>query len=80
MTTTLERPRGHETFVVRDVHCARCAELVQRTVASIRGVHDVHIDPVFGHTFLDYDPDVITEDDLIGAVEEAGYEIVRTWD
>lgn len=80
MPTTAEHPLAYESFVVRNVHCATCAETLRATVASLPGVRKVHVDPMVGWTHIDYDADVITEDDLISSVEAGGYEIVRTWE
>jgi copper chaperone CopZ len=80
MTQTLERSSGYESFVVRNIHCAACAATLQHTVASIPGVRKAEVDPMIGWTHLDFDPGIVTGEELIEAVEAAGYEIVRTWD
>jgi len=80
MTQTLDRPKGYESFVVRNIHCASCAATLQHTVASLPGVQKAEVDPVVGWTHIDFDPGIVSGDDLLGAVEAAGYEIVRTWE
>ena len=80
MTKTAERELAYESFVVRNIHCATCAETLRHSVASLPGVRDVHVDPMVGWTHLHFDPDVVDADDLLAAVEAGGYEIVRTWD
>ena len=80
MIETVERAKGYESFIVRNIHCSSCASTLQHTVASLPGVLKAGVDPMIGWTHIDYDPGVVTGDELIGAVEAAGYEIVRTWD
>jgi copper chaperone CopZ len=80
MTTTAERTLGYESFVVRNVHCATCAETLRHTIASLPGVREVQVDPMVGWTYIGFEPDVVTADELIEAVEAGGYEIVWTWD
>jgi Cu+-exporting ATPase len=70
---------GHDNFVVRDIHCSVCAATLGNAVAEIPGVVRVNVEPTIGWTDLDYDPSVVSKDELEEAVEAAGYEIVRTW-
>jgi copper chaperone CopZ len=75
MTEELTR----DEFVVRDVHCALCAATLEKAIAQIEGVVHAQVDPVLGRTRLDYDRNVVSEDELEDAVEAAGYEIIRVW-
>jgi copper chaperone CopZ len=79
-TQTAERTAGYENFVVHGIHCETCAGTLQETLASIPGVRGVQVEPTMGWTHLRFDPDVVTGDELVSAVEAGGYEIVRTWD
>ena len=76
---TAEEMLGYASFVVRDIHCERCAGTLEAAVAGLPGVSEAGVDPLIGWTHIRFDPDVISGEELEGAVEAAGYEIVRKW-
>ena len=70
---------AHESFVVRNIHCTRCAWTLEQTVASMPGVVQVHVDPMIGWTTIDYEALAVSGDEIRSAVEAGGYEIVDRW-
>lgn len=56
------------------MHCGSCAMLVDMTLGDLRGVSGTKTDYATGVTIVTYDPDMVSEDDLIAAVRSAGYD------
>jgi copper chaperone CopZ len=74
---TLNTGTSHDTFLVRNIHCAVCAATLEKVVSEIPGVVRAEVDPTLGWTRLDYDRSEVSEDELEALVEAAGYEIVH---
>lgn len=55
------------------MHCQSCSMLVQMTLEDLAGVSSASSDYRTGITQVEYDPSVVTVDDLIGAIVSAGY-------
>lgn len=79
MTATVEHRQGHESFVVRNIHCSRCAETLHQTIQGLLGVTRTGGDPITGWTWIDYDCDLVSGQELLDAIQAGGYEIVTTW-
>ncbi len=60
------------TFDVTGMHCAACAQRVQKTLASRSGVVDAAVNFATERATVECSPGVAAED-LVGAVEDAGY-------
>jgi copper chaperone CopZ len=78
MTKTLKRSVAYEMFVVSNIHCVRCAETLRNTVADHPGVWRVESDATTGWTQVDYDPDVVSSDELLDAIKFGGYQLDGT--
>lgn len=79
MTDIMEIAPGYLSFVVEDIHCARCAGTLEKAVADLPGVVEAGVDTLIGWTHVRFDPAVVTGEDVEAAVEAAGYKIVRRW-
>lgn len=64
-----------ETYDVRGMTCASCARRVELTLASHPGVGDAHVNLALETATVHRGADVAPED-LMGAVEAAGYELI----
>ncbi len=60
---------------VPDMDCASCANKVQQAL-TIDGVVDADTRPTMGVVSVGYDPSIVTEDDVVTAIESAGYDVV----
>lgn len=56
------------------MHCRSCSMLVDMTVGELEGVHGVATDHVTGETRVEFDPDVVTVDEIVAAIRSAGYD------
>ncbi|MCX6092085.1 MAG: cation transporter, partial [Candidatus Bipolaricaulota bacterium] len=58
------------------MHCASCAQAVERALRAVDGVASAHVDLVGERALIDAGRDV-PDDALIAAVESVGYEAAR---
>ncbi|WP_431778217.1 heavy-metal-associated domain-containing protein [Microbacterium aurantiacum] len=64
------------TYQVTGMTCGHCEMAVRTEVTKIDGVRDVAVDAGTGVLAIDSDAP-LSDDDVIAAVDEAGYEAVR---
>ncbi len=62
---------------VPDMSCGHCELSVQEALDELDGVESAEADHTKGEVELTYDPDRVTERELRGAIEEAGYTLQR---
>lgn len=61
-------------FLTSGMHCSSCSMLVDITLADVAGVVDSKTDHATGVSVVTYDTDVVSADDVVGAIRSAGYE------
>lgn len=72
MSTTL-------SYSVTGMTCAHCENAVRQEVEALQGVQSVEVSAARGSLRLDVeDPQKVTDDAVVTAVDEAGYQAVRT--
>ncbi len=62
-----------EKFKVTGMSCSACSSRVEKTVSKLEGTEDVSVNLLTGSMQVKYDEDVLSEADIISAVEHAGY-------
>jgi len=68
-----------ERFQVRGMHCENCVATVERALARVDGVKQVHAKlDAQGTVTITYDPSKASPELLRQAVERIGYEMVST--
>lgn len=55
------------------MHCGNCVRSVGDALRAVPGVASAQVDLAFHHAVVAYDPGRTTVDDLLKAVERAGY-------
>jgi copper chaperone CopZ len=55
------------------MHCGNCQNKVERALKGVSGVYTAIVDWNGGEAEVDFDDDVVTTTQLVGAVEQAGY-------
>jgi len=68
---------SNNEYTVRGMTCDHCAGSVTAEVTKITGAKNVTVDVAAGRLTVDADESV-TDDAVVEAVEEAGYEVVTT--
>lgn len=62
-----------ERFSVTGIACGGCVKFVSRSLLAIRGVNQVEVSLASGSATVTYDRQLASIDDLLRAVEQAGY-------
>lgn len=55
------------------MHCQSCAMLVKMNVEDLPGIASVDVDVAADATDVCYDPDLVTPERIVSAIESAGY-------
>jgi len=59
---------------VAGMHCGNCQSKVERALKGVPGVYAAIVDWNCGEAEVDFDDDVATPAQLVGAVKQAGYD------
>ena len=62
-----------EKFVVTGMTCAACSAHVEKAAGSLPGVNSAVVNLMLGTMMVDYDPQQVTPEQIISAVESGGY-------
>jgi Cd2+/Zn2+-exporting ATPase len=57
--------------------CPSCAGKVDKSLQRVDGIVDTTLQPTTGTASVTYDPDRVSESDLVDAIEGAGYKVVE---
>src|SRR5919106_1766731 len=60
---------------IRGMTCASCVATIERGLRRVPGVQTAAVDLAAAQATVTYDPTVAQVNDLIQAIEEAGYEV-----
>jgi len=63
------------SLAVPEMDCPSCAGKVDNALGRVTGVTDAALNPTAGTARVTYDPEVADEDDVVAAIEGAGYEV-----
>ena len=63
------------TFNVPDMTCGHCKAAVEGALNKRSGVERANADIVKGTVEVSYDEGAVTTEDLLGAIQEAGYTV-----
>ncbi len=69
-----------EKFVVTGMTCAACSAHVEKAAGALPGVDSAVVNLMLGTMLVDYDPDEVTAEQIISAVESGGYGAKRASD
>ena len=64
-----------KTLNVPDMSCGHCKGAVEGALNKVSGVKRANADIVKGTVEVSYDEGTVTTEDLLGAIEEAGYTV-----
>ena len=64
-----------KTFSVPDMSCGHCKGAVEGALNKRSGVEKANANIVKGTVEVSYDEGTVTTEDLLGAIEEAGYTV-----
>jgi copper ion binding protein len=61
-------------FAVSGMHCGACVALITEEVSEVPGVDSVTVDLAAGRATVRYDPAQVTDESIVRAIRDAGYE------
>ncbi|WP_136601954.1 heavy metal translocating P-type ATPase [Salinigranum halophilum] len=67
-------------LTVPEMDCPSCAQKVDKSLQRVDGIVDATLQPTTGTATITYDPDRVTETDVVRAIENAGYEVINRGD
>lgn len=60
-------------LIISGMHCSSCAAIIERQLKKVSGVSEAHVNFAAEKASVVYNLDTVSENDLIKAVEKAGY-------
>ena len=72
-----EKGRLEIAISIEGMSCAACARRVEKALSKTAGVSDAGVNFATGKATVEYDPAVVSPGELVGAVEDAGYGVLR---
>lgn len=64
---------GQLSFSVRGMHCANCAQTIEKQLGGLSGVRAVRVNFAAERATVDFDPRQLGQPEIFAAVEAAGY-------
>ncbi len=64
------------TISIHGMHCVTCTHLIEESLDKIEGVSEAHVDYAGEKATISYDTDKVSEEDLLQAVQDAGYKAI----
>lgn len=65
-------------LMVEGTNCASCAVSIRRHLHKLQGIGEIREGSTKQHLLVDFDPKLVTTEQLVAAVTEAGYE-AQVW-
>jgi copper chaperone len=65
-------------FKVVDMYCISCKSIVEKQLKNENGINTIDIDLMTDSVVVEFDPSVITKEEIKNRLEKSGYNFVRT--
>lgn len=65
-------------FKVVGMYCISCKSIVERQLTNESGIKRINVDYMTDSVMVEFDPSVITIEEIKGRLEKSGYNFVRT--
>ena len=69
-----------KTYRVYGMSCVNCARAIEITLKRTKGVKNVSVSFELGRVEVDFDEDVVSEEEIVRKIEELGYSVERKKD
>ncbi len=56
--------------------CVTCSLVIRRALEGLKGVGDVGVSYMMDLALVEYDPDVLSKEEIINAIRKTGYDAV----
>jgi Cu+-exporting ATPase len=57
--------------------CVTCSLVIRRALRNLKGVRNVGVSYMMDLALVDYDPNSLSEEEIMNAVKKTGYDAVR---
>ena len=64
-----------ETITVPEIHCGHCKSAIEGALSPVEGVRSAVVDIEQRTVTVDFDPGAVSRADLVGHIEDQGYEV-----
>jgi copper chaperone len=65
-------------FKVVDLYCISCKSIVERQLKNENGIKMIDVDYMTDSVVIEFDPSVITKEEIKNRLKKSGYNFVRT--
>ena len=56
--------------------CVACSLVIRRALEGVKGVRNVGVSYMMNLALVDYDPGVVSKEEIMKAVKKTGYEVI----
>jgi len=56
--------------------CVSCSLVIRRALEGVKGVHNVGVSYMMDLALVDFDPTMVSKEDIMSAVRKTGYDVV----
>lgn len=56
--------------------CVSCSRVINRALENVAGVKNVGVGYMMDLALVDYDPNIITKDEIVGIIKKTGYDLI----
>jgi copper chaperone len=65
-------------FKVVGMYCVSCKSIIERQLKNENGIKRMDVDYMTDSVIVEFDPSIITWEEIKGRLEKSGYNFVRT--
>ena len=65
-------------FKVVGMYCVFCKSIIERQLKNENGIKRIDVDYMTDSVIVEFDPSIITKEEIKGRLEKSGYNFVRT--
>jgi copper chaperone len=65
-------------FKVVGMYCITCKPVVEKQLKDVNGVKRIDIDYMMDSVIVEFDPSILTKEEIKDRLEKSGYNFVRT--
>lgn len=74
----IKMPKEILALYLKNIDCAGCARTLEKVLQEKKGIIDARINIVYKKIYLDYNPEIISEEQIIETIQGQGYVIKET--
>jgi copper chaperone len=69
---------GRASFKIVGMHCITCKPIVEKQLKDEKAVKRIDIDYMTDRVIVEFDPSLLTKEEIKKRLEKSGYKFVRT--